>query len=129
MTASHKRERSHRAMVDTEFPFQVALPNDLCCMENHRTLMDFCERLRVPHHTRQVRAVWPDGTERDYRLYCFATRELAGNFARHFDGVHFDPSRDREKRSARGAWHRTDSSAMPERCGPLVMPKWFQQHP
>ncbi len=128
MTASHKRAVSSRARIDRYLPHQVALPADMCTQENYQTLEKFCADLE-DYATRQVQAVWPDGEERAYRLYCFATREAAEAFAAHFEGMHFNPKKDRENGSATGAWRRTDSSAMPECCGPLVMPKFFRWHP
>jgi len=129
MTASHKRATSSRAAIDRDLPHQVALPNDMCTQENYWPLHNFCDSLGVRWSTRHVIAQWADGVEREYRLYCFATPEAAGRFAKRFEGTPFDPKRDREKGGTKGAWHRTDASAMPERCGPLKMPKFFIEHP
>lgn len=35
MTSAKKRENSKRWHIRKNLPYQVALPNDLCCMENY----------------------------------------------------------------------------------------------
>jgi hypothetical protein len=129
MTASHKRAVSKRARIDRDFPHQVALPDIMCCMENNETLMAFCDELGVDYGTRTVTAVWSPMVQRRYRLYCFPTREAAETFARHFDGIYFNPKRDRKNGSSAGAWHRSDDPTMPERCGQLCVPMFFRERP
>lgn len=61
--------------------YQVALPNDLCCMENYGLIADFCRRFDPQPRTQQVMAKWPNGKAENFRLYCFATREDTEVFA------------------------------------------------
>lgn len=108
MTASKKRESSNRARIRRTLPHQVALPEDLCCMENYDLIAKFCQRFDPPPETLHVIAVWPNRKQAGFRLYCFATREDAEVFATHFEGTHFEPSRDREGGRVNGVWRRTD---------------------
>jgi len=98
-------------------------------MENFDLIADYLSRNGEAPATRNVIAVWSPTVQRAYRLFCFAAREPAEAFARHFDGILFDPKRDRKNGSSTGAWHRTDDPTMPDRCGPLVMPGFFREHP
>ncbi|GAA2857927.1 hypothetical protein GGQ99_002341 [Aminobacter niigataensis] len=95
MTAAKKRENSKRWHIRKNLPHQVALPNDLCCMENYDLLARYCERFEPHPKTLQVTAKWPNGKSEDFRLYCFASRSDAEVFAAEFQGIHFDPAKDR----------------------------------
>lgn len=93
MTAAKKRENMKRWHIRKNLPHQVALPNDLCCMENYDLIAVFCRQFETEPMLQHVMAKWPDGKSDDYRPYCFATREDAEVFAEHFEGTHFDPVR------------------------------------
>ena len=82
MPGVHQRSTAKSARIDKEFPHQVALPDDPCCMENLTVITEFCRRFpyRVP--TKSVRAAWPNGTWLIMRLHCFAGRVDAEAFAR-----------------------------------------------
>lgn len=47
--------------VDREWPYQVALPDDLCVAHNFNLIMAFFHENAVPHVVRQVQAIWPSG--------------------------------------------------------------------
>ena len=123
MTAEHKRSRSKRRMIDRDFPHQVALPDDLCCLENFKVIEPFCLRFGYSPPTRHVKAIWPDGKYEHYRLYCFADRAEAELFAEHFEGHHFDPVRDRDRGLKEGPWKRTGAWSRILTSGPLKMPR------
>ena len=129
MPGIHQRSNAKSRLIDKEFPYQVALPDDLCCMENLTIIMEFCRRFpyRVP--TKCVTAAWPNGTWLRMRLHCFANRADAEEFAAHFEGEHFDPKKDRGKGHHRGIWRRQGNWEHSERSGPLKVPKFFREHP
>ncbi|MBB4649849.1 hypothetical protein GGQ99_001571 [Aminobacter niigataensis] len=54
MTSSKKRENSKRWYIRQNLPHQVALPNDLCCMENYDLLERYCRRFEPRPKTQQV---------------------------------------------------------------------------
>jgi hypothetical protein len=126
--SAHKRANAKRAEIDRDLPHQVALLNDLCCMENFTTIRKFCERFAGRVETTSVTAIWPNDTRAEFRLYCFATREEAEVFADHFEGDHFNP-KDRGKGVERGVWLRFDSWEYKDRSGPLRVPKFFAENP
>lgn len=128
MTAAKKRENARRARIRRMLPHQVALPNDLCCMENFDLIERFCSRFDPRPETLHVIAVWPNRKQEDFRLFCFATRDDAEVFATHFAGVHFDPDKDREGGRIGGVWRRSDEWRPIERCGPLELPRFFREY-
>lgn len=75
MTAAKKRETAKRWHIRKNLPHQVALPNDLCCMENYDLIAAFCRHFETEPMLQHVIAKWPNGKSEDFRLYCFATRE------------------------------------------------------
>ncbi|RWC64265.1 hypothetical protein [Mesorhizobium sp.] len=111
------------ARIDREWPFQVALPDDLCVDRNFALIKKFCDEQGLPHMTRQVQAIWPGGEYENWRLHCFADTTTAQAFLVHFGGVMFDPKRDRESGKALGVWRRTDSYERILDLGPLSVPE------
>lgn len=132
MTISTSRSRAteRERIIRERFPFQVALPDDFCVRENFKPLENFSiERFGYRAETLRIRAVWADGGDEQYRLYCFAKAADAAAFAEHFEGVHFDPARDRDDGRVRGCWRRPGSWSMPLRCGPLHIPRCWLKEP
>jgi hypothetical protein len=129
MTAVHKRANAKRAAIDRELPYQVALPEILCCMENLTPITDFCSRFARRAETTRVTAIWPNNTRLELRLHCFANRGDTEEFADHFEGEHFNPKRDRGKGTDRGVWRRTGAWEFKEQTGPLKMPRFFVENP
>jgi hypothetical protein len=82
MSHAAKWARAERARIERERPHQVALPADMCSLENLPVLQDFC-RDRFSEHTptKRVEAVWPDRKQESYLLWCFTIREHAEIFA------------------------------------------------
>ncbi|WAX96650.1 hypothetical protein N7E70_007255 [Aminobacter sp. NyZ550] len=128
MTSAKTRENTKRWHIRQNQPYQVALPNDFCCMENYDLLARYCQRFEPRPSTQQVTAKWPNGKQEDYRLYCFASRADADVFAAEFECLHFDPAKDRECGRVNGAWLRTDEWKPIERCGPLQLPRFFREY-
>lgn len=95
MPGRRRGELSYSA-IDRAYPYQVALPDDICCMHNLTLIMEFCGKRGLIHLTRHVTAMWPYGKQEHYRLHCFADLASAEPFKDHFGGVMFDPKRDRE---------------------------------
>ncbi|TPI78511.1 hypothetical protein [Mesorhizobium sp. B2-8-9] len=83
----------------------------------------FCEERGLKHHTRHVQAIWPNGKYETYRLHCFDDATSAQTFREHFDGMMFDPRRDRENGKVRGVWRRTGDYTPVLNLGPLSMPE------
>lgn len=59
MTSAKTRANAKRAYIDKNLPHQVALPNDLCCMENYTLIENFYRRFDRQPQTLQVKAKWP----------------------------------------------------------------------
>jgi hypothetical protein len=124
MTAQ-MRLRDHKRLIQSEYPHQVALPAFMCCEENYKQIAEFCSQNALDFMTMPIIAKWPNHKVLEFRLHCFRTRQAAETFASHFEGVHFDPAKDREGGRINGAWIRTDEWKPIERCGPLEVPRFF----
>jgi len=111
------------SFIDKDFPFQVAIQDDLCCGPNLTLISRFCEEHGLDHRTRHVIATW-DGLHKqmNYRLHCFRDIASAELFQSHFGGEMFDPKKDREGGRTRGAWRRTDTYHRLVELGPLSVP-------
>lgn len=106
-----------------ECPYQVALPDDLCCGQSFAVIRDFCQERGFSPRIRHVQAIWPDGKYENWRVYCFADPASASAFIDHFGGVMFDPKRDRENGRARGVWRRSGEYTRILDLGPLSVPE------
>lgn len=122
MPARRMGELSYAA-IDRAYPYQVALPDDLCVMNNLTLIMEFCQARGWNYQTRSVAAIWPNGKQENYRLHCFADLASAEAFRDHFGGTLFDPKRDRENGRARGAWRRHEVWQRILESGPLSVPE------
>lgn len=111
------------SVIDRDWPQQVALPDDLCTDRNFTKITKFCQDRGFRHQARQVQAIWPNGKYENYRLYCFADEVSARTFRDHFDGLMFDPKRDRENGKIRGAWRRMDEYKRIFALGSLSVPE------
>lgn len=120
------RHQPSPAAIEPDWPHQIALPDDLCVDFNYTLIRRFCEVHDLRHHTRQVQAVWPDGSYLQYRLHCFADPILAERFQAEFGGLLFDPKTDREGGRVRGVWRRQDEYRRILTSGPLSMPEWLR---
>jgi len=83
----------------------------------------FCQDRGLMHQTRFVQAIWSNGKYENYRLYCFSDGAAAKESRDHFDGLMFDPKRDRESGKIRGVWRRTDEYKRILELGPLSVPE------
>lgn len=128
-TTAQMRLRAHKRGNARDYPHQVALPDFMCCMENYKTIANFCSAHDLEFKTTPVIAKWPNRKELEFRLHCFRTREAAETFAAHFEGVHFDPVKDRAGGKLAGAWVRTHEWRPIERCGPLEVPRFLRENP
>ena len=109
--------------INRAYPYQVALPNDICCMRNHTLIVEFCQAHGLDYRTRHVTAIWSPTKQEHFRLHCFADLASAEVFRDHFGGVMFNPKRDRENGRAQGAWHRKDGYKRTLESGPLSVPE------
>ena len=107
------------AAIDRDWPFQVALPDDLCTGHSFTLIRDFCRERGLSPLRRQVQAIWPDGRYENWRLYCFADLASAHVFRDHFCGIMFDPRRGRENARVHGVWRRTGEYQRILDLGPL----------
>ena len=123
------RLRNHKRLIQREYRYQVALPAFMCCKENYTQIATFCAQHGLEFMTTAVIAKWPNRKELEFRLHCFRTRKAAETFAAYFDGVLFDPVKDREGGKLTGAWVRTDEWKEIERCGPLEVPRFLRENP
>lgn len=122
MPGKRMGELSYSA-IDRAYPHQVALPDDLCVMNNLTLIMEFCQACSLDCRTRHVTSIWPSGKHEHYRLHCFAELASAQMFRDHFGGAMFDPKRDRENGRAKGAWHRNEEYKRILESGPLSVPE------
>ncbi|TIM11857.1 hypothetical protein [Mesorhizobium sp.] len=111
------------ARIDREWPYQVALPDDLCTGRSLTLIREFCEKRRLAPRKRLVQAIWPDHRYENWRLYCFTDEASAQAFLDRFPGVMFDPKRDRENGKAQGVWRRTGEYKRLLDLGPLSVPE------
>ena len=70
-----------------------------------------------------MQVIWPNGKYEPYRLYCFSDTASAEAFRDHFEGLMFDPRRDRENEKVRGAWRRPGEYTPVLDLGPLSAPE------
>lgn len=109
------------AQIDRRWPHQVAIPDDLCVMENFEIIRDFCGGRSIAPRSRAVYAEWPCGNFELHRVHCFADPADAAAFIERFGGTPFDPARDRVKgRSDR--WLREGEYRRVLTSGPLSVP-------
>ncbi|RUX96597.1 MULTISPECIES: hypothetical protein [unclassified Mesorhizobium] len=120
-----KRSRATPApsVIDRDWPHQVALPDDICTDRNFTMIAKFCQDRRLTFQTRHVQAIWTNGKYENYRLHCFSDDAAARAFRDHFDGVTFEPKRDRENGNVKGVWRRTDEYKQMLDLGPLSVPE------
>jgi hypothetical protein len=111
------------AVVDRAWPFQIALPDDLCTGNCFTLITQFCQERELCPMKRQVQAIWPDGRYEHWRLYCFTDLASALVFRDHFCGTMFDPKRDRENGRVRGVWRRKGEYRRTLDLGPLSVPE------
>ncbi|MBZ9991205.1 hypothetical protein LB572_29360 [Mesorhizobium sp. BH1-1-5] len=109
--------------IDRDMPHQVALPDDICMDRNYTLIRRFLDERSMSCRTRAVTAIWEDGKQEQWRLHCFADREVAVAFFDHFGGVAFDPKRDRENGHPRGVWRRQGAYERILEMGPLSVPE------
>ncbi|UCI08688.1 hypothetical protein [Mesorhizobium sp. B1-1-8] len=109
--------------IDSKWPHQIALPDDICTDRNFTLIRRFLEGHGLSCRTRAVIAIWEDGAQQQWRLHCFADAAAAKAFLDHFGGVVFDPKRDRENGRARGVWRRNGVYERILEIGPLSVPE------
>ena len=111
------------SFIDRDYPFQVAIQDDLCVAQNLTIIMNFCEEHGLDCKTRKVTATWQGSHHQmTYRLHCFRDLASAELFRSHFSGEMFDPQKDREGGKTHGAWRRADTYHRLVELGPLSVP-------
>lgn len=92
------------ARIDREFPYQVALSESQTMGSNYETVHGFCRGLSAAPRTQHVIRVGPGRPVEHWNVFCFAVKAEADAFAVVFDGVPFDPKRDRGKGNRKRFW-------------------------
>ncbi|WP_139238593.1 hypothetical protein [Mesorhizobium sp. YR577] len=110
------------SVIDQKWPYQVALPDDICTQDNFTIILEFFVARGWRYFTRNVQAIWPNGKYQSMRLYCFADRASAEVFQAHFGGEFFDPAHDRDGNRVRGTWRRDGVWTRLLESGPLKVP-------
>lgn len=84
------------AQMDRDWPYQIAVPEDVTGGANIWTVHQVCKELEAcPRRHSVVRdRVW-------YNVYCFAKPEQAEVFRQRFGGEPFNP----KERGRGGRWH------------------------
>ncbi|MER8959873.1 hypothetical protein [Mesorhizobium sp. M0701] len=57
------------ARIDPEWPYQIALPDDLCTGQSFALIREFCGARGLAPNGRQVQAIWPDHKYENWRLH------------------------------------------------------------
>jgi len=76
-----------KAMMERDWPHQVALPATRCHGHNYVTLRFFCEPLSLCPRTHSYRR-----DDQDVIVFCFAERAHAEQFRERFGGEFIDPA-------------------------------------
>ena len=87
----YRKGELSKAMMDRDWPHQVALPASGCGGHNYITIRLFCEPLSLCPRTHSYRQ-----NDVDMTVFCFAKREHAEKFQERFGGDFLDP-KDRPK--------------------------------
>ena len=99
----YRKGELSKAMIDRNWPHQVALPAGRCRGSNYAVIRQFCEGLSICPRSHSFR--WGDV---DMAVFCFAERDHAERFQHRFGGELINPtSRPRWP----GATRRIDSAA------------------
>jgi hypothetical protein len=100
----YRKGELSKAIVDRQWPYQVALPAYRCMGHTYRTIHFFCEGLSLSPCTH----LYSRGAQ-DVTIFCFAEREHAEQFQVRFGGDLMDPPTP--ARWPRPCMHPSDLSA------------------
>jgi hypothetical protein len=75
----YRKGELSKAMIDRDWPHQVAVPNYRCHGHNYITIRLFCEPLTLCPRTHSFRR-----NDTDMIVFCFAKRDHAEKFREHF---------------------------------------------
>lgn len=82
----YRKGELSKAMMDRDWPHQVALLASRCAGGNYVTIRLFCEPLSLCPRTHSFRR-----HDADMIVFCFAERSHAELFSAHFGGEFIDP--------------------------------------
>ena len=82
----YRKGELSKAMMDRDWPHQVALPASTCTGGNYVTIRLFCEPLSLCPRTHSFRR-----NDVDMIVFCFAERGHAELFTTRFGGEFIDP--------------------------------------
>jgi hypothetical protein len=82
----YRKGELSKAMMDREWPHQVALRAYRCHGHNYVTIRLFCEPLSLCPRTHSFRR-----DDADMIVFCFAERDHTEKFREHFGGELIDP--------------------------------------
>ena len=86
MMMVYRKGELSTAMIDTNWPHQVALPENVSLNNGYKAVDAFCEELSLcPRGHRVVHA------GQCFNVYCFSERGDAEKFLQRFGGEWFDP--------------------------------------
>ncbi len=120
MPAVHKRANAARAALEREYPFQVALQDDLCIRDNLNLIDAFCRERGLEFKTKRINATFPCGKYVQYRIHCFRLPWAAELFAAHFGAEPFDWQASGGQPDS---WARKDVYHRLLESGPLRVPR------
>jgi len=83
----YRKGELSKAMMDRDWPHQVALPAMRCHGHNYITICLFCEPLSLCPRTHSFRR-----DDHDLMVFCFATRDHGEKFRDRFGGEFLDPA-------------------------------------
>jgi hypothetical protein len=92
------------AVIDSDWPFQVALPARFCERGGYKEIHEFCKDLSLCNrgHAVAYGSEW-------FNVYCFAKPEDAQKFKERFEGEDFNPA-DKGRGSEWAHWSRPKRS-------------------
>jgi hypothetical protein len=111
--------------IDHDWPHQVAILRELCCMDNLEVVQKFSSARSCSPRNRSVTIIWADRKPEIHSVYCFSDPAHAQEFINEFGGYHFDPVKDRAK-GRKDTWFRSEPWQLILESGPLSVPQMLR---
>lgn len=108
---SRRKGEPTGALIDRSHPHQVALQDYKVMGANYDTVHGFCKGLSLHLRTQSVFAGWAGPRGCYFIIFCFSEQADAELFAAEFEGIPFDPKRDRGKGKRKRFWDRANPTS------------------
>ncbi len=114
---SRRKGEPTGAQIDRTHPHQVGIPDHKVMGANYEVVHGFCKGLSLHNRTQTVFAGWAGPRGCYFIIFCFAEKEDAELFAAEFEGIPFDPKRDRGKGKRKRFWDVAPTGSLRTGCG------------